>query len=141
MRECIGTSPKLGRVAPEQVWDEAEPLIAKALEGSGDNTQEVLAKIAVGDACILASDEVFAVVGVEHQSDGPALIIWAVASRGGKVNHAELYEELETVGRTVKAVRLICWTTRLAGDRTFPAAGWHIGQTCWLKELSPCRVH
>jgi hypothetical protein len=128
------TSHSLRLVDADEAWPEAGRLIARALEGSDDTAEEVLALCRAGGAFLLASGRAFVVVQVVVGAGGLDLLVWAAVSRGARNCIAAHLAELERMARAMGAAKLIFKTGRRGFERVMPE-GWSIRQYVWAKEL------
>jgi hypothetical protein len=118
-----------------QVWDEAGPLLARALRGSDDRAEELLQRCAAGRAWMLASARGYAVVElVPHGGGGVDLLVWAAASRGARDCVREHLPDIEQLARSLGARCAAFRTGRRGFGRVLPP-GWSVRQVTWAKEL------
>jgi hypothetical protein len=121
-----------------QVWDEAGPLLARALRGSDDSADELLRRCAAGLAWMLASDRGFAVVEPVPYNNGAGggvdLLVWAAASRGARDCLREHLPDIEQLARSLGARCAAFKTSRRGFGRVMPP-GWSVRQVTWAKEV------
>jgi hypothetical protein len=117
-----------------QVWDEAGPLLAAALQRSDDCAEELLQRCTAGLAWMLASPRGYAVVELVPYSNGVDLLVWAAASRGARDCLREHLPDIEQLARSLGARCAAFRTGRRGFGRVMPP-GWSIRQVTWAKEL------
>jgi hypothetical protein len=135
MRELVRTSSDLIPSNVQAVWEEAEPLLAEALEGSSDTTQDILFQIGQGNALLLESYVAFAAVTRRFDPEGPVLIVWATAARGEN-SVTETYDDaMTTVALDLGCVAIEFWTSRKGFEKVL-SKNWRPMCTLWRKELT-----
>jgi hypothetical protein len=136
VRERERADTELGKANPRDFWDEAAPLLDEALSGSGETSNDILSKYDAGEIEFLASDRAFVPVSHHLGSDGPVLIVYAVASRDPLLPLSDHFSAaIDRVAEKVGAVRIIFWTSRKGFARILPKE-WRVRQVCWVKELT-----
>jgi hypothetical protein len=108
-------------------WPEAEPLIAAALLGSDDSTEEVLDACRRGEAWMLASERGYAVLKAVAAPRGFDVLVWVAVSRGARDCIATQLNELETLARAAGARSIVFRSSRRGFERALPA-GWAVRQ-------------
>lgn len=126
---------ELDTVDIDTVWAEAEPLMAAALEGSDDSTEDLYHSCKAGYATFLATNDVFLIVQeIEAPRGKFDLLVWAAVSRGAtdctKTHLAAIERAAFEMGARFVAFR----SQRMGFSRLLPD-DWAVRQVTWAKRL------
>lgn len=129
------TPMNLAAVDVDTVWDDAEPLLAEALEHSDDTVEELYAKCKTGEADLLASDKCYVVVQqVEAPDNKFDVLIWAAASRGATDCVRSHLQSIEDAAFNAGA-RYVALKSASRGFSRLLPEGWSIKQYLFAKRL------